>query len=108
MSEATAGLSRPTWILLAALLWLAPPPAAAGPGQGLTVHQIARLRAVGEVAISPGGDRPPVAYVLEVPRRPLVDEDGPPRFMKLSVPRFASSFMRLLLSQRIPHFMMIS
>jgi len=40
-----------------------------------TPHHIARLRAVTSAAISPDGSR--IAYVLSVPRKPNVDEDGP-------------------------------
>ncbi len=52
-------------ILLAAAAW----------ADGLTLHQIARLRTAEEVAFSP--DAQVVAVVVEVPRRPLVDPDGP-------------------------------
>lgn len=41
----------------------------------LTPHDVARLRNVTDVAISPDGTR--VAYILSVPRAPLKDEDGP-------------------------------
>lgn len=47
----------------------------AADGRGLDFAQLAALREVDEVAISPQGDL--VAYVLHVPRRPAVDEDGP-------------------------------
>jgi len=43
--------------------------------QGLTPHDIARLRSVAAVAVSPDGQS--IAYTLVVPRQPLVDEDGP-------------------------------
>jgi len=41
----------------------------------LTPHDVARLRAVSAAAVSPDGAR--VAYLLSVPRQPLVDDDGP-------------------------------
>ncbi|MFM1768598.1 MAG: hypothetical protein RJA22_1127 [Verrucomicrobiota bacterium] len=40
----------------------------------LTPHHVARLRAVTAAAVSPDGSE--VAYVLSVPRKPMVDEDG--------------------------------
>ena len=40
-----------------------------------TAHHVAKIRAVTSAAISPDGSR--VAYVLGVPRKPNVDEDGP-------------------------------
>ncbi len=40
----------------------------------LTPHDVARLRIVTDVAMSPGGAR--VAYILSVPRAPLREEDG--------------------------------
>jgi dipeptidyl aminopeptidase/acylaminoacyl peptidase len=43
--------------------------------QGFTPAEVARLRSVTAVAMSPDGSR--VAYVLAVPRRPVEDEDGP-------------------------------
>ena len=43
--------------------------------QGLTPHDIARLRSVAAVAVSPDGQS--IAYTIVVPRQPLVDEDGP-------------------------------
>jgi dipeptidyl aminopeptidase/acylaminoacyl peptidase len=47
----------------------------AGGAEGLTPWQIARIRTVSSVAISPDGTR--VAYALSVPRQPLADESGP-------------------------------
>src|SRR5262249_15288093 len=41
----------------------------------LTPQDVAKLRVVTQVAVSPDGSR--VAYVLSVPRRPLKDDDGP-------------------------------
>lgn len=67
------GLKSLTLFLIVFLFLLASPLAAQPP---LTLHQIVELRTVKEVAISPDGGR--VAYVLEVPRRPLAgEEDGP-------------------------------
>jgi dipeptidyl aminopeptidase/acylaminoacyl peptidase len=40
-----------------------------------TPHHVAKLRSVTSAAISPDGSR--IAYVLSVPRKPGVDEDGP-------------------------------
>ena len=40
-----------------------------------TPHHVARLRSVTSAAISPDGSK--VAYVLSIPRKPNVDEDGP-------------------------------
>ena len=40
-----------------------------------TPHHVAKIRAVTSAAISPDGSK--VAYVLSVPRKPNVDEDGP-------------------------------
>jgi dipeptidyl aminopeptidase/acylaminoacyl peptidase len=50
------------------------------PGRGadlekFTPHHVAKLRAVASAAISPDGSK--VAYVLAVPRKPGVEEDGP-------------------------------
>lgn len=60
-------------LLVAFLLagWLA----ARAAGDVLTPHHVARLRTVSAVAIAP--DAGHVAYLLSVPRQPLVDEDGP-------------------------------
>ncbi len=41
----------------------------------LTPHDIARIRVVGDVVISPDGAQ--IAYVLSVPRNPMTEEDGP-------------------------------
>ena len=43
----------------------------------LTPHNVARLKTVAAVAVAPDGQS--VAYVLSVPRTPLVEEDGGPR-----------------------------
>ncbi len=58
---------------LAPLVSVAAAPAAAP--RPLTVEDVARLRAVGDVALSPDGTR--VAYAVVVPRTPGVDDDGP-------------------------------
>src|SRR6202162_4129754 len=57
---------------LALLLLLAAGPLAAA--DTLTSFDVARLRSVTAVAISPDGSR--IAYTLSVPRRTLEDEDG--------------------------------
>ena len=49
--------------------------ASAGQAAGMTPEDVARLRTVEEVAVSPDGTQ--VAYVLQVPRRPLEEDDGP-------------------------------
>ena len=43
--------------------------------EAFTPQHVAKLRTVASVAISPDGAR--VAYTLAVPRRPLLDDDGP-------------------------------
>ncbi len=66
-------LRRPsTAVCLAAIATLA---AAAPQTDVLTPHRVAELRAVTAVDISPDGST--IAYVLSVPRKPGVDEDGP-------------------------------
>ena len=40
----------------------------------LTAHRVAELRTVGAAEMSPDGSR--IAYVLAVPRKPGIDEDG--------------------------------
>ncbi|MEJ8566470.1 prolyl oligopeptidase family serine peptidase [Elongatibacter sediminis] len=44
------------------------------PAPGLTVEEIVTLKKVRQAVLSPTGDR--VAYLLEVPRTPYLDEDG--------------------------------
>ncbi|MDH5823927.1 S9 family peptidase [Luteimonas sp. RD2P54] len=56
-----------TWLLLAA--------ASASAREAMTLEQIATARSVTDVAIAPDGSE--TAYVLSVPRRPGVDDDGP-------------------------------
>ncbi len=53
--------------------WLGTSPAA--DLEKFTPHHVAKIRAVTTAAISPDGSK--VAYVLSVPRKPNVDEDGP-------------------------------
>lgn len=72
MYETIAGSGAPGILFLVSLILLAT--AAAADGPGLTAHQLAELRTVEEIAISPDGES--IAYVLEVPRRPFEDEDG--------------------------------
>lgn len=43
--------------------------------ESFTPHHVARVRAVTAAVVSPDGRE--VAYVLSVPRRPMVDDDGP-------------------------------
>jgi len=59
--------------LVAVILIASAGPAAAG-GGGLTFEQLAALRTVGTVQLSPDGAF--AAYTLSVPRRPGTDEDG--------------------------------
>jgi len=47
-----------------------------------TPHHIAKLRAVTSAVVSP--DSGEVAYLLSVPRKPMVDDDGP-AFVELHV-----------------------
>jgi dipeptidyl aminopeptidase/acylaminoacyl peptidase len=58
--------------LLAAVLWAAGSTAGAA---GLDFDHVAALRGVREAAVSPDGAL--VAYTVDVPRRPGVDDDGP-------------------------------
>src|ERR1700675_3856512 len=67
-------LSRFGSCRLALLLLLAAWPLAAA--DTLTPFDVARLRSVSAVAISPDGSR--IAYTLSVPRRTLDEEDGAP------------------------------
>lgn len=53
------------------------PMVATAQGRAMTVDDQARVRAVGGAVISPDGAE--VAYVLSVPRKPGVDDDGPSR-----------------------------
>jgi dipeptidyl aminopeptidase/acylaminoacyl peptidase len=48
---------------------------AARSAETFTPHHIARIRAVTAVTVSPDGSE--VAYLLSVPRKPMVDDDGP-------------------------------
>ena len=66
-------LLRAAGLLLLCVLVL---PALAA-SQGMTLEQVAKVRAVGQAAISPDGRN--IAYVLSVPRQPGVDDDGPAR-----------------------------
>ncbi|MCB1054354.1 MAG: S9 family peptidase, partial [Acidobacteria bacterium] len=61
-------------LVLAGILALGPaaPPAAA---RGMTPADVARIEYVDSVAVSPDGTH--IAYAKLVPRRPMVDEDGP-------------------------------
>lgn len=49
--------------------------AATASGGGFTPQDVARTRMVTQIAMSPDGAQ--IAYVLAVPRRPAVDDDGP-------------------------------
>lgn len=59
-----------TLLLLLSLVWISPAIA-----DGLTIQQVAQLRAIGQTEIAPLGGR--VAYTVVVPRTPMSDEDGP-------------------------------
>jgi dipeptidyl aminopeptidase/acylaminoacyl peptidase len=63
---------RQSYPFLVLFLTCLTPPLAA---QTLTPHDVANLRNVREVALSPDGQQ--IAYLLEVPRNPLQDENGP-------------------------------
>jgi dipeptidyl aminopeptidase/acylaminoacyl peptidase len=63
------------WIRALPLALTLVPLAVAAEPAGFTPGDVARLRSVTAVAMSPDGAR--IAYVLAVPRRPIVDEDGP-------------------------------
>jgi len=65
---------------LAVMLSAAPAPAENG---GLTLHQVLQMRSVDEVALSPDGRQ--VAYVLQVPRKPLEGEENGPDHKELHV-----------------------
>ena len=69
----TARRSRPFGIALCIACWAFP--ASGADLEKFTPHHVAKIRAVTSAAISPDGSK--VAYVLSVPRRPGVDEDGP-------------------------------
>lgn len=60
--------------LAALLLWLGSALPAIAAGDGLSLEQLASVRAVGTTAVSPDGAQ--VAYVLSVPRVLGVDDDG--------------------------------
>ncbi len=75
----------------AMLLGAPPAPARSAESQGMTLEQVASLRTVRSVDLSPDGEL--VAYVLGVPRVPGVDEDGP-RFTELHVVPFAGGTSR--------------
>lgn len=59
-----------TLLLLVSLALVAPAFA-----DGLTIEQVAQMRAVGQAEIAPQGGR--IAYTVVVPRTPMSDEDGP-------------------------------
>ena len=59
-------------LLLGFVLFSTGVPAAAE--EGMTLEQVAQVRTVSRAAISPAGGE--IAYVLSVPRRPGVDNDG--------------------------------
>ncbi|HXV76089.1 MAG TPA: hypothetical protein VD788_07175, partial [Candidatus Polarisedimenticolaceae bacterium] len=57
------------------LAFVAVASAAASAERGLTFTQLAAIREVGEIRVSPDGSR--IAYTLEIPRTIGVDDDGP-------------------------------
>ncbi len=65
--------TKSLWLSVTLLVTLAPQ--SAWPDQHMEPKHVAKLRHVGDAAISPAGDR--VAYTVSVPREPLKDSDGP-------------------------------
>jgi len=65
---------------------------------GLTFEQLAALRSVGSVELSPDGSR--IAYTLTVPRRPGHDENGPAR-TELRVTATDGSWDRVYVSGKV-------
>jgi dipeptidyl aminopeptidase/acylaminoacyl peptidase len=62
------------FLTLAACVWAALFPATDASARGLTAWDVAQMRSVGSVAISPDGSM--VAYTVSVPRLPFEDENG--------------------------------
>ncbi|MFV2073186.1 MAG: hypothetical protein ACC742_11120 [Thermoanaerobaculales bacterium] len=93
---------RPEALLMIVLLFVAliavAGLTAASDGAGLTFKQLAALRSVGEVQLSPDGEF--VAYSLVVPRLPGVDEDGP-AYHELHVVSTADGTDRSFISEKI-------
>jgi dipeptidyl aminopeptidase/acylaminoacyl peptidase len=66
---------RPSLVVVLAAVCCAGLPAAQAGAGGLTFEQLAGLRSVTSAVISPDGAS--IAYTLNVPRRPGIDDDGP-------------------------------
>ncbi|MEJ2188277.1 MAG: LpqB family beta-propeller domain-containing protein, partial [Acidobacteriota bacterium] len=86
--------------LLSAMCMLAASLTGAGVanGEGLGFDQLAALRAVGEVQLSPDGSL--AAYTLVVPRRPGSDDDGP-AWQELHVVAMANGSDRSFISGHV-------
>ena len=67
------GLPRALALFATAAIWVGTAPSALA--TGLTIDQMNQMRRVTEVAISTDGRQ--VAYLVEIPRRPGYEEDGP-------------------------------
>ena len=87
----TMNLIHPLRLLIVCALLGALPLRAA---DKFTPHHVAKVRAVSSVAISPDGTE--VAYLLSVPRKPMVDDDGT-AFVELHVVNARGEY---LLAQR--------
>ncbi len=72
--SSTLSRCRMLAVATALLLMATTPMTASAADPGMTPHDIARLQSVTEAVLSPDGNH--IAYVVEVPRRPMEDEDG--------------------------------
>lgn len=84
--------------LVAALPALFAAQAATPAADVLTAHRVAELRSVVSAEVSPDGTQ--IAYVLAVPRKPLVDEDGG-AWTELHVVDVASGASRAFVSGKV-------
>ena len=64
-----------TWLAAGLLILAILPAGSAGANGGMTLQQVAKIRAVSQAVVSPDGSQ--VAYAQMVPRALGVDEDGP-------------------------------
>jgi dipeptidyl aminopeptidase/acylaminoacyl peptidase len=84
--------------LVAAMSALFAAQAAARSADVLTAHRVAELRSVVSAEVSPDGSQ--IAYVLAIPRKPLVDEDGG-AWTELHVVDVASGASRAFVSGKV-------